>query len=209
MSEDGRPQLPAPPVAFGGHGERLRRHGHRQAGPLRGGRHPDPPGHRGVDPGRPGHSEVGAATAHAGIQPVRIDGYPATLEGVDGGAYPYRQTEYGYTYGEPAADSLAASSLRYLSDEVGKDIIRSHGDRPCEELAKPLLCRPSQGSLHYARLGAKSQGFSHDAGSAARRRTGSGRVSVAMSASVTPSRILRTFARRALHRGRSGCAEPV
>jgi ABC-type phosphate transport system substrate-binding protein len=90
-----------------------------------------------------GHSEVGAATAHAGIQPVRIDGYPATLEGVDGGAYPYWQTEYAYTYGEPPADSLAAGFLRYLSDEVGEGIIRSHGDRPCAELAKPLLCRPS------------------------------------------------------------------
>ncbi|GHJ98677.1 substrate-binding domain-containing protein [Streptomyces sp. NPDC003753] len=94
-------------------------------------------------PGALGHSEVGAATAHAGIQPVRIDGYPATLEGVDGGAYPYWQTEYAYTYGEPPADSLAAGFLRYLSDEVGKDVIRSHGDRPCAELAKPLLCRPS------------------------------------------------------------------
>jgi ABC-type phosphate transport system substrate-binding protein len=94
-------------------------------------------------PGALGHSEVGAATAHSGIQPVRIDGFPATLEGVDDGEYPYWQTEYAYTYGEPPADSLAAGFLRYLDEEVGKDIIRSHGDRPCSELDKPLLCRPS------------------------------------------------------------------
>lgn len=94
-------------------------------------------------PGALGHSEVGAATSHSGVEPVRIDGYPASLEGVDGGEYPYWQTEYAYTYGEPPADSLAAGFLRYLDNEVGKDIIRSHGDRPCSELAKPLLCRPS------------------------------------------------------------------
>ncbi|MFD7992040.1 type 2 periplasmic-binding domain-containing protein [Streptomyces mexicanus] len=76
------------------------------------------------------------------MQPVRIGGYPATLEGVDSGAYPYWQTEYAHTYGEPPADSLAAGFLRYLGNEVGKDIIRSHGDRPCAELSEPLLCRP-------------------------------------------------------------------
>ncbi|MCX4400477.1 hypothetical protein OG840_01330 [Streptomyces sp. NBC_01764] len=41
------------------------------------------------------------------------------------------------------AAPLAAGFLRYLANEFGKDIIRSHGDRPCSELAKPLLCRPS------------------------------------------------------------------
>ncbi|MFC9076333.1 substrate-binding domain-containing protein [Streptomyces sp. NPDC057062] len=94
-------------------------------------------------PGALGHSEVGAATAQDGVEEVRIDGYPATLEGADEGAYPYWQTEFAYTYGEPPAASMAAGFLRYLADEVGKDIIRSHGDRPCSELAKPLLCRPS------------------------------------------------------------------
>lgn len=94
-------------------------------------------------PGALGHSEVGAAAAHGDVQQVRIDGYPATLEGADEGAYPYWQTEIAYTYGEPPADSIAAGFLRYLSDEVGKDILRSQGHRPCAELAKPLLCRPS------------------------------------------------------------------
>ncbi|MFD4259886.1 hypothetical protein ACFWR9_20240 [Streptomyces sp. NPDC058534] len=32
--------------------------------------------------------------------------------------------------------------LRYLAEEVGKDVIRSQGHRPCSELDKPLLCRP-------------------------------------------------------------------
>ncbi|MET7406072.1 substrate-binding domain-containing protein [Streptomyces parvulus] len=93
-------------------------------------------------PGALGHSEVGAASAHTGVRQVRIDGYPATLEGADEGAYPYWQTEIAYTYGEPPADSIAAGFLRYLADEVGKDVIRSKGHRPCSELDKPLLCRP-------------------------------------------------------------------
>ncbi|MBZ6081607.1 substrate-binding domain-containing protein [Streptomyces olivaceus] len=94
-------------------------------------------------PGALGHSEVGAAAAHDDVRQIRIDGYPATLEGADQGAYPYWQTEIAYTYGEPPADSIAAGFLRYLADEVGKDIIRAEGHRPCSELDKPLLCRPS------------------------------------------------------------------
>ncbi|GAA2569781.1 substrate-binding domain-containing protein [Streptomyces lienomycini] len=93
-------------------------------------------------PGALGHSEVGAAAAHRGVRQVRIDGFPATLEGADQGAYPYWETEIAYTYGEPPADSIAAGFLRYLADEVGKDVIRSQGHRPCAELDEPLLCRP-------------------------------------------------------------------
>jgi hypothetical protein len=36
-----------------------------------------------------------------------------------------------------------ASFLRYLTDQVGADIIRTHGDRPCAELANPQLCHPN------------------------------------------------------------------
>ncbi|MGW5604454.1 substrate-binding domain-containing protein [Streptomyces rochei] len=94
-------------------------------------------------PGALGHSEVGSAAAHEGVRQVRIDGYPATLEGADQGAYPFWETEIAYTYGEPPADSIAAGFLRYLADEVGKDVIRSQGHRPCSELDKPLVCRPA------------------------------------------------------------------
>lgn len=94
-------------------------------------------------PGALGYSEVGAASGRRDLLLVRIDGHPATLEGTDQGAYPFWETEYAYTYGELQAGSLAASFLRYLTNEVGKDIVRSHGDRPCAELRNPLLCRPS------------------------------------------------------------------
>ncbi len=93
-------------------------------------------------PGAIGYSELGAAARREEVRTVRIDGHAATLEGADHGAYPFWQTEYAYTHGEPKADSLAASFLRYLTNQVGADILRSYGDRPCAELENPVLCRP-------------------------------------------------------------------
>lgn len=95
-------------------------------------------------PGALGYSELGNAGGRKDLLLVRIGGQQATLEGVTHTAYPFWETEYAYTYGEPKADSLAASFLRYLTNQVGKDIIRSHGSsRPCAELENPVLCRPS------------------------------------------------------------------
>lgn len=90
-----------------------------------------------------GYAELGAASGRPDVATVRIDGQPATLDAADHGAYPFWQTEYAYAYGDPRADSPAASFLRYLTTQVGADIVRSHGDRPCAELANPVLCRPS------------------------------------------------------------------
>ncbi|MBA2808679.1 substrate-binding domain-containing protein [Streptomyces sp. KM273126] len=94
-------------------------------------------------PGALGHSEVGRTGTRDDLFQVRIDDQQATLEGVEQGTYPFWQTEYAYTYGEPPADSIAAAFLRYLANEVGKDVLRSHGNRPCSELEKPLLCEPT------------------------------------------------------------------
>ncbi|WP_020666763.1 PstS family phosphate ABC transporter substrate-binding protein [Amycolatopsis nigrescens] len=93
-------------------------------------------------PGAIGYSEVGAATGREDLVLVRIGGHQADLEGADAGAYPFWETEFAYTYGETKADSLAASFLRYLTNEVGKDIVRSYGNRSCSELENPVLCRP-------------------------------------------------------------------
>jgi ABC-type phosphate transport system substrate-binding protein len=95
-------------------------------------------------PGGLGYSEVGAAaSAGAGVVAVRLGGHRATVAEADGGAYPFWETEYGYTYGEPAAESLTASFLRFLTNQVGADILRAHGNRPCGELQNPALCRPA------------------------------------------------------------------
>ncbi|WP_250001078.1 PstS family phosphate ABC transporter substrate-binding protein [Actinoplanes sp. M2I2] len=97
-------------------------------------------------PGALGYSELGAATDRAGLALVRIDGRPATVPDADHGTYPFWETELGYTHGDPDAHSLAASFLRYLTNQVGADIIRAHGDRPCAELANPQLCHPVSGA---------------------------------------------------------------
>ena len=94
-------------------------------------------------PGALGYGELEAASGHDGLILLRIDGRPATLEAADHGAYPFWETEYAYTHGELDAHSLAASFLRYLTNEVGMDIIRAHGQRPCIELENPVLCHPS------------------------------------------------------------------
>ena len=94
-------------------------------------------------PGALGYSELGAATGRKGVTAIHIGGHPATVAEADHGAYPFWETEFGYTVGEPTANSLAASFLRYLTNQVGADIIRSHGDRSCGELANPQLCRPT------------------------------------------------------------------
>ncbi|MEN3536108.1 substrate-binding domain-containing protein [Microbispora sp. ZYX-F-249] len=94
-------------------------------------------------PGAIGYSELGAATGRQDLKLVRIDGQAATLDGAEHGAYPFGETEYAYTYGEPKADSLAASFLRFLTKEIGRDIVHSHGDRPCADLQDPVRCRPS------------------------------------------------------------------
>jgi phosphate transport system substrate-binding protein len=93
-------------------------------------------------PGAIGYSELGEAARRRDVRMVRIDGQSATLTAAESGDYPFGETEYAYTYGEPRASSLAASFLRFLTNEVGKDIIRSHGDRPCAELQNPVRCRP-------------------------------------------------------------------
>ena len=94
-------------------------------------------------PGAIGYSELGAASTTKNVALVRIGGHAATTESADQGAYPFWETEYGYTYGDPGATSLAASFLRYLTNQVGADILRTHGNRPCGELQNPALCRPA------------------------------------------------------------------
>ncbi|MBG0568681.1 substrate-binding domain-containing protein [Actinoplanes sp. NEAU-A11] len=94
-------------------------------------------------PGALGYAELGAATSRDDLALVRIGGHRATVSEADHGTYPFWETEYGYTHGEPDAHSLAASFLRYLTNQVGADIIRANGDRPCADLANPAICRPA------------------------------------------------------------------
>ncbi|WP_436521460.1 PstS family phosphate ABC transporter substrate-binding protein [Actinoplanes sp. HUAS TT8] len=90
-----------------------------------------------------GYSEAGAASGEKGVITVRIDDQPPTVKEADAHLYPFWETEYAYTIGEPAARSLGASFLRFLTTQVGSDILRSRGLRPCPELANPARCQPA------------------------------------------------------------------
>jgi phosphate transport system substrate-binding protein len=90
-----------------------------------------------------GYSELGAATARGhDLVIARIGSRPADVDHAMHYVYPFWQTEYAYTYGEPKADSLLASFLRYLTNQVGIDVIRAHGDVPCSDMENPVLCGP-------------------------------------------------------------------
>ncbi|WP_282778877.1 substrate-binding domain-containing protein [Nocardia sp. CC201C] len=94
-------------------------------------------------PGALGYAELGAAVPRRDVTLVRIDGHAAELLNATHGAYPFWNTEFAYTYGDPAAESLTASFLRYLTTQLGRDILRAHGNIPCDELDNPVRCRPT------------------------------------------------------------------
>ncbi|GAA2669494.1 PstS family phosphate ABC transporter substrate-binding protein [Actinoplanes palleronii] len=89
-----------------------------------------------------GYAEAGAAADKKNLITVRLDDHAPTVEEADANRYPFWETEYAYTAGEPAARSLSGSFLRFLTNQVGADILRSHGLRPCPELANPARCQP-------------------------------------------------------------------
>ncbi|GAB2918182.1 substrate-binding domain-containing protein [Streptomyces mayteni] len=92
-----------------------------------------------------GYAELGAAEARADdVKPIAIDGHHADLDAADAGAYPFWATEYAYSYGELTPDSLPASFLRFLTEQIGEDIVRGHGHRPCDDMANEVLCQPTQ-----------------------------------------------------------------
>lgn len=91
-----------------------------------------------------GYAELGAAQARKDVRLVRIDSQEASLAGSEYGAYPFGETEYAYTYRQPTPSSLPAGFLRYLTNKIGQDIIRHHGDRPCADLRNPVLCHPGR-----------------------------------------------------------------
>ncbi|MFI2434464.1 substrate-binding domain-containing protein [Streptomyces sp. NPDC018693] len=94
-----------------------------------------------------GYSELRNADEQAqrdkNLIKLRIDNQAASLDSVEHGRYPYWQTEFAYTYGQPPAGSLAAAFLTYLTEQGGRDVLRSYGNRLCSEVDNPLACEPS------------------------------------------------------------------
>ncbi|MFF7180075.1 substrate-binding domain-containing protein [Streptomyces sp. NPDC008121] len=82
-------------------------------------------------PGAIGYTELRASDGRKGLHRVAIDGRVPDVEEIGASTYPYREIEYAYTWGQPAADSLTSSFLAYLSRGGGQDVVRAHGHLPC------------------------------------------------------------------------------
>ncbi|RLL66743.1 substrate-binding domain-containing protein [Streptomyces sp. Z26] len=90
--------------------------------------------------GAVGYGEQKAASEAPGVKLLRLEGHAADSETVRAGTYPFRATEYAYTYGSPPADSLPAEFLGYLSDGAAQRVLRSHGHLSCAGLRSAQLC---------------------------------------------------------------------
>ncbi|RJO74927.1 phosphate-binding protein [Nocardia panacis] len=93
-------------------------------------------------PGAIGYAESADAAKTSGIVPLTIEGHTATRESVLDKTYPFWGVEYAYTNGDLPAETLATAFLRYLTDQAGKDVIRSATALPCADLPNPALCQP-------------------------------------------------------------------
>lgn len=93
-------------------------------------------------PGAIGYSELNLAASAKGLHILSLDGDAPSVDAIEHGssAYPYREIEYAYTYGQPPADSLASSFLTYLTRGNGQDVIRTHGHVPCWTPEGMKLC---------------------------------------------------------------------
>ncbi|MTE12968.1 substrate-binding domain-containing protein [Nocardia aurantiaca] len=95
-------------------------------------------------PGSIGYSEYSDAAKASGAQTVTIAGHAPARDQVLDHTYPFWSVEYAYSNGELPADSPAAAFLRFLTDGIGKDVLRSHGNTPCGELPNPTTCSPDK-----------------------------------------------------------------
>ncbi|MBX7552982.1 substrate-binding domain-containing protein [Streptomyces sp. NPDC004232] len=93
-------------------------------------------------PGAIGYSELNLADDAKGVRVLDLDHNAPSVDAIEHGnsAYPYREIEYAYTYGQPPADSLASSFLTYLTRGTGQDVVRTHGHVPCWTPEGMKLC---------------------------------------------------------------------
>lgn len=94
-------------------------------------------------PGAIGYSEFSEAV-EAKLPTLAIDGVSAGRDAAVHRTYPFWGVEYAYSNGELPGDSLAASFLHFLTDQMGKEVLRAHGNAPCADLPDPGRCLPDQ-----------------------------------------------------------------
>lgn len=82
-------------------------------------------------PGAIGYTELQAAQTTKGVHILAIGGRAPTPEAVRDGSYPFAEVEYAYTYGRPAAGSLAGSFLDFTVRGPGQAAVTAAGHLPC------------------------------------------------------------------------------
>ncbi|MFF3751605.1 PstS family phosphate ABC transporter substrate-binding protein [Streptomyces sp. NPDC002018] len=91
-------------------------------------------------PGAIGYTELRSGRLPKGLHTLSLDGRGASPDTIADDGYPFRETEYAYTYGKPPADSLVASFLNYLLRGSGQDVVRTHGHLPCSSPKGRFIC---------------------------------------------------------------------
>ena len=84
-----------------------------------------------VIPGAIGYAQISDAASYANVEKVAINGWAASIGPVEQGAYAFWTVEYLYTEGKPAAGSLTAAFLAYMSIVTAADILHGDDYTPC------------------------------------------------------------------------------
>lgn len=92
-------------------------------------------------PGAIGYAEASAVGRYPNVKRVTLDERYPEFENVESDSYDFWTVEYFYTYGSPASDTLTAAFLEYLTSDTAKNILRSGGYTPCDDLEKTLKDR--------------------------------------------------------------------
>jgi len=82
-------------------------------------------------PGAIGYAQTSDADSYANVEKVAINGWGAGIGPVEQGAYAFWTVEHLYTYGQPAAGSLTAAFLAYMSTVTATDILHGDDYTPC------------------------------------------------------------------------------
>ncbi|MEV7284490.1 substrate-binding domain-containing protein [Streptomyces sp. NPDC093252] len=98
----------------------------------------------GDTPGAIGYSEAHAVdgSAAAPLRQITLDDRPARADQVGDDGYPFWQTEFAYTFGDPPPGSVAAAFLTFLTQQSGRDILEDRGHGLCSETRNADECSP-------------------------------------------------------------------
>ena len=81
-----------------------------------------------------GYAELGSSRKFPAVTALAIDGVVPEAAKVADSSYKFWEVEYAYTYKTPAADSLQAAFLTYLTSAAAKPVLERDGLVPCPDL---------------------------------------------------------------------------